>query len=196
MTESFLDHEARVALVNLARRTIHAVVRGGNIPTENEIQEICKQYTALDQSAGAFVTIYIGGALRGCLGEMEARDALANVTVRCARQAPVADYRFEPVRIDELERLTFKVSILTPMRPLASPDRIRIGEHGLLVRYKGRSGVFLPEVPVEQGWDVSAFLVNLWRKAGIDPSVPVAATKLWTFTSEILKSEDFSPEGG
>ena len=54
------------------------------------------------------------------------------------------------------------------MRQVGSPDEIRIGGDGVLMRVGETDGaLFLPQVPIEEGWDLEATLVNLCRKAGL-----------------------------
>ena len=49
----------------------------------------------------------------------------------------------------------------------ADPEKITVGQHGLILQWQGYSGVFLPQVPVEQGWDRLEYLDNLCLKAGL-----------------------------
>ena len=57
--------------------------------------------------------------------------------------------------------------VLDQLSPCPNPEAIEIGRHGLVLQYMGRSGVFLPQVPVEQGWDLDQYLTNLCYKAGL-----------------------------
>jgi uncharacterized protein len=191
MSESFIDRKAQEKLVYLASATIGSTVRGEGGLAADERLRIRENVPVLHQPMGAFVTIYVANELRGCLGEIEPDDPLAEVVVRCARRVPLHDHRFSPVRVGELARLGFKISVLSLPEPLNSTDQIQIGRHGLIVRHKGNSGLLLPEVPLEHGWDVPAFLKHLWIKAGIKDSIPVSAAHLWSFTSQIISSGDF-----
>lgn len=190
-TEQTLAPAAQKTLIRLARAALESAVLRQAGPGETALDEARRGHPALAQARGAFVTIYVGGELRGCLGEIEPEDDLAEVVVRCARRVPVSDHRFDPVRPWELGALTFKVSALTPLEPVAALEEIRLGEHGLLVRHDGRVGLLLPEVPVEYGWDLPTFLAHLWRKAGLPSGTPVAAVQLWRFSSQVIASTDF-----
>jgi len=44
---------------------------------------------------------------------------------------------------------------------------IKIGQHGLVIREGERSGLLLPQVATEQGWDRPTFLREVCRKAGL-----------------------------
>ena len=86
---------------------------------------------------------------------------------RMARAAAFEDLRFPPLRPEEFERLDIHISVLGPLSPCPAIEQIEIGKHGLLLELDGSSGVFLPEVPVEQGWNKQAYLENLCIKAGL-----------------------------
>lgn len=195
VNEQKLARAEQEALIQLARAGLESAVLRQAGPSEATLAEVRRRHPALGQTRGAFVTIYVDGQLRGCLGEIEPEDDLASVVARCARRVPLCDRRFDPVRSWELGALTFKVSALTAPEPVASPDEIRLGEHGLIVRHDGRTGLLLPEVPVEYGWDLPAFLAHLWRKAGLPPETPLEAVQLWRFSSQVIASQDFAEAG-
>ena len=73
------------------------------------------------------------------------------------RAAALQDPRFRPVSQDELEQISISISVLTPMTPVR-PQEVQVGRDGLLIRYAGRSGVLLPQVPVELNWDREQYL--------------------------------------
>jgi AmmeMemoRadiSam system protein A len=77
------------------------------------------------------------------------------------------DPRFPPLARDELARITIEVSVLSPFRLTRDPAEIRVGTHGILVRRAGRSGLLLPQVATEQGWEREEFLAHTCRKAGL-----------------------------
>lgn len=194
MNESGLNGKAREALVQLAKGAIEAAVLHRD-DLKQQLAETLATYPELQEAAGAFVTIYVDGRLRGCLGQVEPHESLAEVVTHCARRAPHCDRRFRPVLPRELAALSFKISILSPPEPLVSLNRIELGQHGLLVRHDGQIGLLLPEVAVEQGWDVPTFIRQLRLKAGIPAAVAPGEIQLWTFTSQVLQSEDFPSAG-
>ena len=63
--------------------------------------------------------------------------------------------------------MELEISVLGPLTPCPDPQQVEVGRHGLLLTLQGRSGVFLPKVPVEQGWDLYAYLETLCRKASL-----------------------------
>ena len=186
-----LDLATQDRLVQLGWAAMESAVTRRPGPQAAELAEACREFPMLGRAMGAFVTIYVDGQLRGCLGEVEPEDRLIDAVIRCARRVPLYDYRFEAVRIDELPALTFKISVLSEPQPVQSPEEIEIGVHGLIVRHEGHVGLLLPDVPLEYGWGVKVFLEHLWRKAGIHHGVPVSAVQLECFTSQIVNSSDF-----
>ncbi len=116
---------------------------------------------------GAFVTLHgPRGELRGCVGSVEARVPLHQAVAEAALAAAFDDPRFPPVTVAELEGLHLDVSVLSPLLPIA-PEDVEVGRHGLMVRHHGRSGLLLPQVAPEQGWDREALLAHTCRKAGL-----------------------------
>eukprot|EP01013_Petalomonas_cantuscygni_P028588 TRINITY_DN5260_c0_g2_i1.p2 TRINITY_DN5260_c0_g2~~TRINITY_DN5260_c0_g2_i1.p2 ORF type:complete len:262 (-),score=36.00 TRINITY_DN5260_c0_g2_i1:185-970(-) len=121
---------------------------------------------------GAFVSFKTarGGHLRSCMGCIADTTLLAALD-QAARSA-VADQRFEPLSVAELPALHLEVHVMHSRRTLPTSaaarfDSVVIGRHGLELELGRRRGVLLATVPVEQGWDVPAFLDALCRKAGL-----------------------------
>jgi len=46
-------------------------------------------------------------------------------------------------------------------------DKIEVGKDGLIMKGRSRSGLLLPQVPVELGWDKKQFLMQTCTKAGL-----------------------------
>ncbi len=121
----------------------------------------------LTQKLGSFVTINKNGHLRGCIGSLVGNEPLYQNIARMAKAAAFDDYRFAAVSLEEWPMLSLEISVLGPMLPCPDVNSIEIGKHGLLLGLGQNSGVFLPKVPVEQGWDLSQYLENLCRKANL-----------------------------
>ena len=87
--------------------------------------------------------------------------------------AAVEDPRFPPVKSEELDSITFEVTVLTPPQtikvdnPQEYPGKIKVGQDGLIVRYGYNSGLLLPQVPIEWGWNAKEFLEHTCEKAGL-----------------------------
>ena len=150
-------------LLRLAREAIRSELGGGSprVPDEVLASDAC---TAV---AACFVTLREDGDLRGCIGSLASSEPLYENVIRNACSAAFHDPRFWPLAETELERLSIGISVLTPPRPVASWEEIVVGRHGVILEKGGDSAVFLPQVAVEQGWDVKEMLTHLSRKAGL-----------------------------
>jgi hypothetical protein len=118
---------------------------------------------------GAFVTYHRGGELRGCIGSIRPVQPLGEAVARMARQAADEDPRFPPISEEELEEIDLEISVLTPLRLLEDTSEVEVGRDGLYLLQDGRSGVLLPQVPLEQGWNRRQYVRNLAMKAGLPP---------------------------
>jgi len=169
-------------------KTLHAIARDAIVAaaTRRDPSPPPALTPALQADGAAFVTIHRDGALRGCIGHIEAHEPLWQSVREMATAAASRDDRFEPIGPAELDRLDVEISVLTPLTP-CRPDEVVVGRDGLIIRAQGRSGLLLPQVPVEHRWDRETFLAETCRKAGLprdawkDP-----ATKIFRFTAEIV----------
>lgn len=148
--------------------------------------------------SGVFVTLnYLlrnEEHLRGCIGFPQAYKALYQSVVEAAIAAATQDPRFPPVDRKELDSITFEVSVLTEPEEMPAKKGIRIGQDGLILRWKHGTGLLLPQVPAELGWDVDEYLVNLCHKAGAPPDVwSDSSSRLYRFQAEVFKER--SPGG-
>jgi AmmeMemoRadiSam system protein A len=151
------------ALLRAARDAIEsAVTRRPPDPDPAENQP------GLRHRGAAFVTLRSpDGALRGCIGELEARRPLIESVRGCAAGAALRDPRFRPVSPAEVDGLHIGISVLTPSNPVRGPEDVEVGRHGIIVERGPYRGVLLPEVGVEQGWDAETFVAATCRKAGL-----------------------------
>jgi AmmeMemoRadiSam system protein A len=150
--------------------------------------------SALAQPCGAFVTLHMasptGPKLRGCIGRMNAAWPLEKTVRTMAQEAAFGDPRFPPVTVAEWGRCSIEISALSPMEPCADPRSVQVGLHGLFLIHQGHSGVLLPQVPVEQGWNLDEYLEYICIKAGLPPrSYEAPGAQLFTFTAEVFGEE-------
>jgi AmmeMemoRadiSam system protein A len=99
------------------------------------------------------------------------------------------DPRFPPLSEDELEGVTIKISVLSPLKEISNAEEIEVGKHGVMIVQGGRRGVLLPEVPVSRGWDRETFLAHVCMKAGLPLDAWRNNPKLYTFTSNEFGEE-------
>ena len=124
-------------------------------------------------NSGVFVTLNNSLGLRGCIGYPLPDKKLFNALEEAAISAATEDPRFPPVKFEELDSIIFEVTVLTPPTKIEVSDsqeylsKIKIGQDGLIVKYGYNSGLLLPQVPVEYGWNEKEFLEYTCEKAGL-----------------------------
>lgn len=126
----------------------------------------------LQAEAAVFVTLTQSGALRGCVGSLQAFDPLAQAVANAAFNAAFCDRRFQPLAATELEITQIEISVLSAAETLSANSRdelleqLRPGIDGLIVEDRGRRATFLPKVweKMPAGED---FLQQLFLKAGL-----------------------------
>lgn len=156
--------EVREQLVRVARAAVEAGRFGGPTAARADLDPV------FEELHGAFVSVYCGGELRGCIGKFRSDLPLFDAVAAVAPMA-AADSRFAPVTAEEWPGCRVEVHVLGPLEPMEDPSKLRLGRDGLLVRRLTLVGVLLPEVPIEQGWDREAFIDKVCEKAGIPPGV-------------------------
>jgi hypothetical protein len=157
-----LTRQEKSELMRIARQSVETSVRD-----RKDYEPPAPSSAALNQERGAFVTLNERGSLRGCIGYVAPMKPLY-ITVRdVAKFAALQDRRFRPVAASELSSLEYEISVLSPMRRVMDNKEIAIGQHGLLIRKGGYEGLLLPQVPVEEKWDLPEFLREVSLKAGL-----------------------------
>ncbi|MDD4701940.1 MAG: AmmeMemoRadiSam system protein A [Desulfovibrio sp.] len=156
-------------LSRLARMSIEAGLVGKVVEAVPALPEVLDNpQSMLRRHLGGFVTISIENKLRGCIGSIVGQEPLYRNIWRMAASAAFSDPRFPPLRLEEWRNNPeLEISVLDELTPCLNPEAIEVGRHGLVLQYQHQSGVFLPQVPVEQGWDRLSYLENLCTKAGV-----------------------------
>lgn len=167
-----LTSEDKQTLLRLARASLERGVRGESPPAPN-----AESLTPLLKAPGAsFVTLTIGGELRGCIGALEPYQPLVADVCEHALAAALEDPRFPPVEPEELGRIEIEVSRLTLPQNLEYRDaadllqRLRPNVDGVILRDGLRRATFLPQV-WEKIPDKATFLDNLCAKMGAVPDL-------------------------
>jgi uncharacterized protein (TIGR00296 family) len=163
---SLSNHDGEI-LVKTARVTVTEYLKTGKKITLQEDFKLKFFY-----NSGVFVTLNKGGNLRGCIGFPTPVKKLYQSLVDAAIASATEDPRFTPVQNDELDEIFFEVTILTTpvevkvTNPREYPSKIKVGRDGLIVKWEFGSGLLLPQVPVEYGWNEEEFLNHTCEKAG------------------------------
>lgn len=123
-------------------------------------------------NTAVFVTLTQNGALRGCIGALQARQPLAQAVAAAAFGSAFSDPRFEPLQRADLESVQIEISVLSPLQSFDVDSRtallqsLRRNVDGLVIEDQGKRATFLPKV-----WDKiatpAAFVEELMVKAGL-----------------------------
>jgi AmmeMemoRadiSam system protein A len=186
----FINDTEKKLLLSDARETISAKLeRRTPVYMQGGVDSV------LSQRCGAFVTLHervvSEQRLRGCIGRMSSDQPLRETVHAMALEAAFGDPRFSPLTKQEWPRCNIEISVLSRMKPCPDPESARVGVHGLYLIHRGRAGVLLPQVPVEQGWNLEQYLDYICTKAGLPPeSYKVPGARLFTFTAEVFSEKD------
>jgi AmmeMemoRadiSam system protein B/AmmeMemoRadiSam system protein A len=178
-----LTKEDKEELLTVARKTLNEYVKNKKIP------DFAIKSKVLQEKCGAFVTLKKNETLRGCIGHIVAEKPLFLVVRDMAIAASTQDYRFPPVTPSETDDIEIEISVLTPMQKVNSADEIKVGRDGLLIKKGYMSGLLLPQVPVEQGWNKATFLEHTCYKAGL-PADAWKSSELWKFQAIVFSEEE------
>ena len=176
MTWDEITLENGIWLVRLARENIEHMLANGDF--SHSIGPPKDTPPLLKEKAGVFCTLNLfkGGktSLRGCIGLIEPENPLVEALLYASRAAAFGDPRFPPLRKEsEMDNIIVEVTILTPPEPIVVSQpkdllqEVVIGKHGLIAERGYHKGLLLPQVPVEQKWDVDEFLAHTCWKAGM-----------------------------
>jgi len=143
----------------------------------------------LSIDGACFVTLYSGDVLHGCIGSLEAHQSLLQDVAENAVSAALRDPRATPLRLGDEQALRVEVSLLSPLQRLQVNSRaetiaaLRPGTDGVLLRYHGRRGTFLPQVWDELP-DRHEFYRHLLRKAGLPSDLDSPEVEVYRYTVE------------
>ena len=163
-----LSEPCKAWLGSLVKQSIESAFAREHASCPEPGEDLSEEERALLQrNLGCFVTLTLNGMLRGCIGSIVGYEPLYQNVWRMAQSAAFQDPRFPALTEKEWKQCHAEISVLSAAEPCPDPEKIIVGKHGLILQYAGRTGVFLPQVPVEQGWDRGLFLEHLCQKAGV-----------------------------
>ena len=180
--EGFLNEEEQAFLLDVARKTIIEYVTNGNT------LDFADDNPTFIHDRGAFVTLNEkSGALRGCIGYVNPIKPLLHAVVEMSIACSTRDPRFHPVTSEELPNLDLEVSVLSPLEEIRDVEAIRVGEHGIMIKKGASSGLLLPQVATELGWDRYQFVKETCRKAGLESNAwKEPDAQLYIFSAQIF----------
>jgi len=181
-----ITHGEKQYILGLSRDLLEKLVR------REEPSLLIEEKTPpiLKEKCGLFVTLYKNGDLRGCIGRITSDIPAYELLPKMLYAAAFEDYRFENVTPDELDEITFEISLLTPLKKINHIGEIELGKHGVYLKKGFNSGTFLPKVATTMGWGVEELLGHCcrdkaqmdwedWKKADIS-----------TYESLVIKEEE------
>ncbi len=180
-----LTTKEKTLLLDIVKKTIAAKVNN------KEISKVTIDSATLQEKRGAFVTLKKRGHLRGCIGYIKAVKPLWETVQEMAVAAAFHDPRFPSLKAEELKDLTFEISVLSPLRRVANIEEIEVGRHGLYLVRGYNSGLLLPQVATEYGWDRETFLAETCCKAGLPPQAWLDKdTEIYIFSADYFGAAD------
>jgi AmmeMemoRadiSam system protein A len=178
-----LNDEQRKTLLAAARQSIESALAGRRLKVaEAGLDDV------LLRPAGAFVTLTTPDEdLRGCIGSIVAREPLIRAVVTSAFNAAFRDPRFPPVMADEWPGLELEISVMGPIERVTGVNDILPGRDGLIITRGRSTGLLLPQVATEYGWDRETFLDHTCLKAGLAPGAwRQPETTIERFSAEVF----------
>lgn len=163
-----IDHVGQSRLLGIARSAIEQGLQRDRAPRI----DLDTVDPGLRPEAAVFVTLTQSGALRGCVGSLQALDPLAQAVANSAFNAAFRDRRFNPLGAAEIGATRIEISVLSAAETLLAENRddllaqLRPGVDGLIVEDRGRRATFLPKV-WEKMPSPEDFLQQLFLKAGL-----------------------------
>lgn len=174
-----LANKDKDALLKIAKDAIDAKINNREISAPKIDSD------RLQLKRGAFVTLKKHGHLRGCIGYIKAYKPLWETVQEMALAAAFHDPRFPSLKPEEIQHLTFEISVLSPLKRINDVNDINVGEHGLYIVKGFKSGLLLPQVAIEYGWDRKTFLKETCFKAGLPPDAWMdQETEIYIFSAD------------
>ncbi len=159
--------------VDLARESVYLHVSGRAAPVvpANTPAEFLRP-------AGAFVSLKMGGRLRGCIGTfLPTKETLAQEIIQNAVGSATRDRRFAPVTLAELDDVVFSVDILSPPESVSGVRELDCKKYGVIVRAGSRRGLLLPDIEGIESVEEQVSIAK--KKAGIGVDQAVELARFW-----------------
>jgi AmmeMemoRadiSam system protein A len=180
--EIALTAEVKVRLLEIAHEAVAAHLNGKEYKPE-----AIEGHT---KGRGLFVTLHQDHELRGCIGRVRARSPLHQTVAEMALASAFEDPRFDPVGKDDLQQLSFEISVLSPLKKVRYFDEVEVGRDGLMVKLDLHSGLLLPQVATENGWDRTEFLEQTCLKAGLPKKSYLSPqAEVYRFSAEVFSDD-------
>ncbi|PKL35730.1 MAG: AMMECR1 domain-containing protein [Spirochaetae bacterium HGW-Spirochaetae-1] len=181
-----LNREQQIALLGFARKTI-----ADQLGVECEIASGDFSHPVFLEKCGAFVTLHIGGNLRGCIGYIIGMKTIPETIQEMALSAAFRDPRFRPLSKGEYSGIDIEISVLSPIEEVRDVKNITVGRDGIIISRGPHQGLLLPQVATEQGWELPQFLEHTCYKAGLPGNAwKDPATKIEKFSAQVFGEKE------
>lgn len=178
-----LNEEEQAFLLHLARKAVQAHLEKKRLDEKKPSNPI------YSEKRGAFVTLKQHGQLRGCIGYPLPVKPLYDSVIAMAVAAATQDFRFHTMTLNELPSISFEISVLSLPRSVSDASEVSVGAHGIIISQGAHSGLLLPQVPVEWGWDREAYLSHGCLKAGLPKDAWRKGASIQVFTAQVFSEE-------
>ena len=176
-----LNEEEKKLLHRIVGETIKSRLEGNPLPAFKVASP------TLQEPRGAFVSLHKEGMLRGCIGHIRANHPLHETIKEMAIAAAFEDPRFPPLNQKEFDKVDIEISVLTPLRKITDIKEIEVGKHGIYVVKGFYSGLLLPQVATDYGWDRTTFLEHTCNKAGLPKGAwKEKDTEIYIFSADVF----------
>ncbi len=190
MQQDKISSEEGELLLKIARENIETYLKGEKYTPPSHLP------TIFLEKLGVFVTLSINSNLRGCIGYPEPYMKLIEGLLDVSIAAAVEDPRFNPISLSEFQKVKLEVSVLTKPKLVEIEsyedyfEVLEVGRDGLIIENGYHRGLLLPQVPVEQKWDIKTYLENLCYKAGLSVDKwKEDYTKIYSFQAQIFEEK-------
>ena len=139
-----------------------------------------------EEKRGVFVTLHLNGELRGCIGYPLPHKIVFEAVIDNAIASAFEDPRFPPLSRDEFAAIDIEISVLTLPVEIKRVEEIAIGRDGIIISKGYNRGLLLPQVPVEQDWNLAQYLSYGCIKAGLPADEWRKGVRIETFQAIVF----------
>jgi len=180
-----LNKDQQICLLKLARKTVAESLG----VKQNETLDL--RDTIYQEKCGCFVTLHIRGNLRGCIGYIQGMKCIPDTVCDMAKASAFKDPRFPSLCKEEFDQIDIEISVLSPIEPVYDISEIKVGRDGLIISRGNNSGLLLPQVALEQGWDRETFLEHTCLKACLPGNAwRLKGTKIEKFSAQVFGEKE------
>ena len=162
---------------------------------------VAKMLGPFEQQYGVRVSFlhYPTDSPRGSHLDLDASTTVKEKVIRAAVAAGFEDPGHVSLTPFELEHVVTQVDIISepvqlPASRTARLREVRLGRHGILVRYGFKWGMLMPEAAMRGNWNVKRFLEEACTAAGLHQNYwTQPSVKIYTFEVQSFREE--SPDG-